>query len=272
MPFDKKLVADTVLTRLIENNGLWQKMNRSFDALVRQGASSVDVPSLAIPTVQTSGTALDNSNRKETHTDTTMVNVPITLYAVPLADELIATYESNGMLLREYLDSAAAALGQKFDELVLAAIMGTTTKSIIAGSTIDWADIVAIKAQMDVLKIPANNRILVVDANLEGDFYAIEEVVTALSYNRAYMENGVPRILGMDVWITALSTTTTNSVAHSKRGIAGVYGPGVASILSRDMDVQSAWDTTNLRTAIDVCSHFGAKLLSNSYAVVKYVA
>lgn len=272
MAFDKKLLADSVLTRLIDTQGIWQKMNRSFDALVSQGATSVDIPSLAVPTVQTSGTALDNSNRKETHTDTTMVNCPLTLYSVPLADELIARYESNGMLLKEYYQSAAEALQQKFDELVLAAIMGTTVKSIVASSTVDWPDIVAIKQTLDLAKVPKNNRYLIVDSNLASDFYQITEVVEAMKYQRDYFEGGVPKILGMGVLETASSTTTTNSVAHAKRGIAGVYGPGVASILSRNMEVHSAWDTTNLRYAIDCTAHYGAKLLSVSYAAVKYVA
>ena len=47
MPWDKSITADAVVQRLYETQGLYSLMNRSYDALVQQGATSVRRPKLA---------------------------------------------------------------------------------------------------------------------------------------------------------------------------------------------------------------------------------
>ena len=42
MAFSKTIVADSVITRLIESQGIFQLANRAFDSMVRPGASSLD--------------------------------------------------------------------------------------------------------------------------------------------------------------------------------------------------------------------------------------
>lgn len=271
MAFSKTLVADSVATRLIETQALFNQFNRSFDSLVRPGASSVDVPLLAIPTVKTtSGYALDGADRKETKTDTTNVNVALTTYSVPLAGEILGQYESGGMLLDQYFKSAADVLTQNFDSLVMTEIISTTNKAAFAGASMAWADVVGIKKTLDLKKCPQNDRVLIIDANIADEWYAVDGVKSALTYSQQMFEDGIPRFLGFKVFITGNAPTHTTSVGHSKYCIMGAYGPGVAAILSRNMDVHSAWDTINLREAIDCVSHFGAKLLHADYAAVKY--
>ena len=271
MAFSKTLVSDSVAARLIETQALYGKTNRSFDSLVRPGASSVDIPLLAIPTVKTNtGYALDGSDRVETKENTTNVNVALTTYSVPLADEILSQYESGGMLLDQYFQSAADVLTQYYDRLVMTEIISTTNKAAFAGASMAWADIVGIAKALDLAKCPRNNRILIVDANIADEWYAVDGVKAALQYSEQMFGSGVKRFLDFDVYITGNAPTHTNSVGHSKYCIMGAYGPGIASILNRKMDIKSAWDTTNLREAIDCVSHFGCKLLANGYAAVKY--
>ncbi len=99
MAFTKTLVADSVVRRLIEGQGIYGRMNRSFDGLVQQGASSVDIQKLAIPVVKTAGYSLTGADRKKSKADTTNINCALGIYSVPLAEEILAIYESNGMLI-----------------------------------------------------------------------------------------------------------------------------------------------------------------------------
>ncbi len=272
MAFSKTLVADSVVARLIEGQGIYAHCNRSFDGLVRQGASSVDIPNLAIPTVKTAGYALDGADRKETKTDTTNVNVALATYSVPLADEILGQYESNGKLITGYIDSAVMVLQEYFDTLVLTEAQTTTYKSAFAGSTMAWADINYINAKFDQLKVPKAGRIICIDANIAGEFFDIDVVKNAVSYNANYLANGqFFNFMGMRFFITGLLPTfDASSSVTGKYSMVGIYGPGMAAIVSKFGDIKEAWDTVNLRTAYDVISHFGYNLLDAKFAVVKY--
>lgn len=272
MAFSKTLVADTVVARLIEGQGIYGRCNRNFDALVKVGASSVDIPNLAIPTVKTAGYALDGADRKETKTDTTNVNVPLATYSVPLADEILGAYESNGMLIKEYINSAVMVLQEYFDTLVLTEAQTTTYKAAFAGATMAWADIVGINAQFDILKVPKSGRIIAIDANLAAEFFGIDVVKNAVSYNSNYLTTGTfLNFMGMTFYITGLLPTfTASSSVTGKYSMVGIYGPGMASIVSKFGDIKEAWDTINLRTAYDVISHYGCKLLDAKFSVVRY--
>lgn len=270
MAFDKKLIADAVAARLIEGQGIYNKMNRSFDGLVTPGATSVDIPDLAVPLVKTSGTPPTHSDRKKTKTGTTMINVPLTAYAVPLADEVLGRFESNGMLLTKYLESASLALQEKIDSLVITAAQGSTDKTSFTGATASFADVVDINKRMDVNKVPKSQRIIVIDANLAAEFFGIDVVKSAISYNSNFLTTGTfLSFMGMTFFITGLASTITVGGA-AKYTIVGIYGPGLAVIISRIGEVQEAWDGENLQKNVDVLMHAGVALLKNEYAVVKY--
>lgn len=269
MAYEKKIVADSVVTRLIESQGIYNTMNRAFDGLVRPGASSVDVPLLAIPNVKTSGTAVDHADRTFAHNETTMVNVPMVPYAVPLADELLSQFETNGNLISKYLDSASMALQQKFDSLVITAAQGTSDKTSFAGASMAWADVVAINKKLDLNKCPKNDRVLIIDANIADEFFSLDVVKAALGYNPAYLEKGFVTLMNMKVFVSGLVPTITVSSAE-KYTMIGAYGPGVAFILNRVGELREAWDTVNLQTIVDMVAHAGVKLLANAFATVKY--
>ena len=270
MPFDKKLLADGVVQRLIEGQNIYNQMNRSFDSLVRQGATSVDIPDLAIPVIKTAGYSLTGADRKKTKTDTTMINIPLSAIAVPLADELLAGYESNGMLLTEYLNSAAAVLQEYLDKLVIAAAQGSSAKSAFAGASMAWADIIDINSKFDIALVPKSGRIIVVDANLAAEFFGIDVVKSAVAYNSNFLTTGTfLNFMGMKFYITGVASTITVSAAQ-KYTMCGIYGPGLAVIINKLGEIKEAWDSANLQNAVDMLAHAGVKLLKNEFAVVKY--
>lgn len=276
MAFSKTLVADSVVARLIEGQGMYSLMNRSFDGLVQPGASSVDIPKLGIPVVKVAAdypVALTSSDRKKAKDDTSMMNVPLATYSVPLAEEILARYESNGKMIKGYIDSAALTLQEYFDTLTLAAAqagLGSSDRTAFAGASMAWADIIDIMKRMDVNKVPKSGRVIAVDANLAAEFFGIDVVKNAISYNQNYLSTGTfIQFMGMSFFITGLLSTITVSAAQ-KYTMVGIYGPGVAAIVSKFGDLKEAWDTINLQMVYDVITHFGVKLLDEKFAVVKY--
>lgn len=265
MPFDKKILADSVVTRLIEGLGLYQFSNRSFDGLVRPGATSVDIPSLAVPLVKTAGTAPTNADRKKTKTGTTMVNVPLTAYAVPLADEIAGMFESGGKLIQEFIISASAVLAEKFDELVLTQAETTTYTDSFSGATLSWKDITAIVKHFNTYKVPRSGRVIAIPAALSEEFYDIDVIKNAVGFNKQALETGdFISVLGMKFFISGVVPQI-----NAKEAIVGFYGPGIASIISKMGDVEEAWDGENLQKNYDVLAHAGFKLLANAFAVTR---
>lgn len=270
MSFDKKILADGVVQRLIEAQGIYSHCNRSFDSLVQAGASSVDIPDIAVPVVKTAGTAPTHVDRKKSKTDTSMINVPLSAYAVPLANELLGRYESDGVILTEYLNSAAAVIQEKLDELVIAAAQGSTNKTAFAGAALAWADIIDINKSFDLLKVPKSGRIMVVDANLAAEFFGIDVVKSAISYNSNYLTTGTfLNFMGNKFFITGVAPSITVG-GNAKFTVCGIYGPGLVVIINKLGEIKEAWDGTNLQDNVDMLAHAGIKLLKDQFAVIKY--
>lgn len=262
MAYTKTLVADSVVQRLYETQGIYSFCNRSFDGLVKAGATSVDIPNLATVSVKTSGVSSTHADRKKTKTDTTNVNVALGKAVVPLADEILAQFESNGRLLNAYVDSAALAFQEYFDTCVLTEAL-TTANAIDSFDVLTWQEITGISAALDVLKVPKTGRVFGVSANLADDFYSIDVVKNAMAYNIAKLETGqFVSIMGMKFFISALVPQSTG-----KNQIVGFYGPGLAFILSKYMELKQAWDGENLVEVNDLLCHFGYNLLDDSFAV-----
>lgn len=265
MAYSKTIVADAVVQRLIETQGIYSFCNRSFDGLVRQGISSVDIPKLAIPVVKTAGTALVNTDRKKAKGDTNMVNVPLVAYAVPLAEEVLAAYESNGTLIKEYINSAALALQEKFDSLVITEAQTTTDIDDFENANLGWDDIINIMKTFDTNKVPKSGRIIIISAALAAEFFAIDVVKGAIQYNPNYLESGTfVNFAGMKFFISGLVPQI-----NGKDSVIGISGPGLAFILNRMGEIKESYDTTNLQTVYDVLAHAGAKLLDSKFAVVR---
>lgn len=263
MSYTKTLVADSVVQRLIEAQGIYQLCNRSFDGLVAQGASSVDVPNLPALAVRTVGsTDTDGSYRKRTKTDTTMVNVPFEKGVIPIADEVAGRWESNGMLLKEFTISAAQTFQQYFDQRVIEEAQ-TTNQTIDAVPALDWSVFGKIKAKFAKNKVPMRNIVICIPADRAAEFYSIDVVKNAAAYNKEYMETGTfMNVLGMKFFISGLVPQV-----NSKDTITSFYGPGIAFILNKYMELKEAYDYANLRDVNDLLCYFAPKLLDNKFAV-----
>jgi hypothetical protein len=262
MAYVKTLVADSVVQRLIEAQGIYQKCNRAFDSLVRAGATAVEVPNLPSLIVKTAGTIADHADRKKTKTETTMVNVPLGKAVIPIADEILGQFESNGMLMKEFTTSAALTFHEYFDQSVVTEAL-TTTNTVPDFANLDWTTITGIMKALDVAKVPKTGRIIAISANLADDFYAIDVIKNAMAYNIEKLQTGqFLSVLGMNFYISALVPQAT-----AKNQVVGFYGPAVAFILSRYMELKSTWNEDNLLDVNDLLCHFGVKLLSTSFAV-----
>jgi len=262
MPYAKTLVADSVVQRLIEAQGIYQRCNRAFDALVRPGATAVEVPNLPSLVVKTAGTSATHADRKKTKTDTAMVNVPLDKAAIPIADEILGQFESNGMLMKEFTVSAALTFQEHFDKSVITEAL-TTTNTVSDFANLDWATITGLMKALDVAKVPKTGRIIAISANLADDFYAIDVIKNAMAYNIEKLQTGqFLSVLGMSFYISALVPQAT-----AKNQVVAFYAPAVAFILSRYMELKSGWNEDNLLDVNDLLCHFGVKLMSTSFAV-----
>lgn len=273
MAYNKTIVADTFVQALIEGQAIYNMCNRSFDGLVKQGASSVDIPDLALGVVKkgaSAGTTPTDATRKKTKTNTTMVNVPLIPYAIPLSDEILAQYESNGALLKGYLANNALLMQEQFDIDCIAEALTTSNKTAFKGDEMAWADIVALNAQMDIKKVPKAGRLIVIDANLAEEFFNIDVIKAHVSYNPQAMSSGTfIKIMGMNFYISGLVETVTVG-EDEKHCMVGWYGNGLAFILSRMGEIKTVWDGDLLADLTDFLGHAGVKLLKSDFAVVKY--
>lgn len=126
-------------------------------------------------------------------------------------------------------------LQEYFDTLTLAAAqtgLGSSDRSAFAGASMAWADVIDISKRMDVNKVPKSGRVIAIDANLAAEFFGIDVVKNAISYNQNYLSTGTfIQFMGMSFFITGLLSTITVSAAQ-KYTMVGIYGPGVAAIVS----------------------------------------
>jgi hypothetical protein len=264
MAYNKTLVADAVIAALVEAQGIFSACNRSYDGLVQQGATSVDIPAMPTLVAKTTGTSSTHADRKGIKGDTTMVNVPLSIAAVPIKEELLGRFETNGRLLQDFIAGARDTLSEKFDSEVLTEAITTTQVLSFADANLSWKDIMKVSAVFNAAKVPQRGRLIVIPTGLEEEFYDIDVVKTAVAQNRELLEGSFVRIRGMNFYISA---NVPKKVA-GKENIIGIYGPGLVFILSRFMEQERVYDETNLQVNIDFLAHFGKKLLRNQFAVV----
>lgn len=264
MAFTKTLVADAVIAALTEKQSIYQNCNRSYDGLVQQGATSVDIPAMPTLVAKTTGTASGHADRKGIKGDTTMVNVPLDIAAVPIKEELLGRFETNGRLLNDFVAGAVNTYAEKFDADTLDAAVTGATATQMAGATLAWGDVMKVPAILNAAKVPQEGRIIVIPTELEEAFYAIDVVKSAVAYQRDFLEGKFMVIRNMKFFISAL----VPKKVPAKNNIVGIYGPGLAFILSRYMEQERNYDPENLQVNIDFIAHYGVKLLKSSFAAV----
>lgn len=263
MPYNKTITADSVIKALVENKSLYNLCNRSYDGLVREGASSVDIPALPTMVVKSTGTSSTHADRKKVKANTSMVNVPLEKAVVPIAEEVVANFETNGSLAREFANGARDAFTQFFNAAVISTAQQTNIIESLQGEKLGWKDITNISAIFNTNKVPDAGRLIVVPAALQNDFYDIDVVKQAVGYNKDFLEGRFLRILDMNFFLSGLVEKV-----EEKDNLVGIYGPGLAFILSRYMEQKEVYDPEEIQTNIDFISHYGTKLLKNEFGIV----
>lgn len=264
--WNRIVTADTVITRLLEDKGIYQMTNRSYDSLVRPGASSVRRPKLAnLEVKKNTGTAANHADRKKTHTDTTMVETALDVYAVPILSEVVGEFESNDMLRREYEISASMSLKRQFNIDVITAAQATSNASAFAGATLAWDDLTAILKHFDDNEVPEEDRVIVISSALEQEFYNIDVIKTAIGFNMTGLRNGqMNQMLNCTWFISGLAP-----LVGGKAAVTGWYAKGLAFILSKEAVIKEAYSPEYLGDAVDLLAHAAAELDDDAFAVVK---
>ena len=266
MAWNKIVTSDIVIQRCIEQLGLYQLMNRSYDPLVMPGATSVRRPLLANLVVRkNTGAGPLDSSRKKSKADTTMVETSLDTYAVGIFNEMAAQFESNDALLREYEISMALQLGQQFDLDCITAADQTSNKIETAASGVfAWKDIIKMIATMDKNLVPRDNRVFVIPSELEAQFWDIDVIKQAAAYNSTILTNGkIIDFMEMKFFITGNAPKVS-----TKDAVRLIYGPGLAFILSHSGQIEETYDPTNIGKVYDMLAHGAAALDDDRFAVV----
>ncbi len=265
MPFTKTLVADAITKALVDKQGIFTHCNRSYDGLVAQGATSVDIPALPTLVRKTTGTSSTHADRKGVKAGVSMVNVPLAVSTVPVKEEILGRFETNGKLMQEFVNGAADTFQEGFDsDVITAAVSGAPPASQMAAAALAWGDIMKVSALLNAAKVPQDKRIIVIPAALEEAFYSIDVVKSAMAAQKDLLEGQFVVIRGMKFFISSLVPQKT----AGKENILGLYGPGLAFILSRYMEQERVWDPENLQANVDFIAHSGVKLLKSEFAAV----
>lgn len=268
MAWDKIVTADTVVQRLYEDKGIYQDCNGTYNSLVKQGATSVRRPKLASLTAKKNeGTTAGHADRKNTRSGTTMVETTLDLYTVPILNELVGEFESNGELRRQYEISMSMALKRQFNKDVIAAAQATSNTGNFEGATLGWNDFTKIIKHFEDNEVPEDGRVIVVSSALTQEFYSIDTIKTAVGFNRELLQNGLAnQMLGAKWYISGLVPTI-----GGKANIVGFYGPGLAFILSRFGEIKETYDPgeAGVRApgdVIDMAAHAAAELDDDVFA------
>ncbi|MCC6867090.1 MAG: hypothetical protein IT280_13120 [Ignavibacteria bacterium] len=265
MAWNKQVTADNVILRCMEDKGLYQLTNRSYDSLVQPGATEVVRPKLASMVVKkNTGTAADDADRKKTKDDTSMVTTALDVYAVPILAQMAAKFESNDMLRTQYEISMALALKRQFNKDVIEAAQATTNIIPAAAAQISFRDFSRILKHFDDNEVPEENRVIVIPSALEQDFYEIDVIKTAIGFNMKALRAGeANEMLGAKWVISGLVPTI-----GGKTNIVAWHQEGLAFILSNEGEIKEAYQPTVLGDAVDLLAHGAAELDGNEFACV----
>ncbi len=267
MAWDKIVTADVVVQRCIEGLGLYQKMNRSYDALVEPGATSVRRPRLSLLTVRkNTGAAYGDVARKKAKADTTMVETSLDVYAVGIANEMAARFESNQFLLNQYEISMSMSLEEQFDaDCIVAAQAGGVADTFATSGVLTWKDLIKGNKIMTQNKVPRDGRVQIIPANLEDQFLNLDVITRALAYGTIVnvSKGKFIQLADMTYYITALSP-----LIAGKDVVTTIYCPGLAFILSNYGVIEDAYDAENLGHVYDMLAHAAAELDDPKFGVV----
>jgi hypothetical protein len=264
MAYNKKAVSDKVLIRVREDKGLWNKVNRMYDALAQPPYSSVDIPKIPITEViEETNTPVNSENRTAMHASTEMVNVPLIKAKISVREEIEAGFESGSMLRDAFIEGARRSFKRYFDLRVIKAAQLTTQKIGWKGDTLQYKDLIAISAKFDQLEIPYDERSIVIPATEKTDFYDDPQMQKILAYVKEYQEGAVVKVDNMDLYVSGKIPTV-----EGQPNVVGIWNPGTAFILANDIVPKGRYDETTMSDISDFIVRTGALTTMNEYAIV----
>jgi hypothetical protein len=260
MAYVKIVTALALIKALNEGQSIYNTGNRTYDSDARAGASSVDIDAMPLLVAKSTGSSSTDADRLGPG-DTTKVNVPLVPTIVPVKAKKIDEYSTNGRMMKDFIEGARDAMTDKFDNDFVDAIQDGAT--VTPAGVLTWEVLTEMDTRMTINKVPRRNRFCVIDAQLEGDFLALDIVKQAMAFNPNYLENGIMKVKGVNYIISAVAPELNGNPTLNQ-----YYGPGVAFILNQFMDAERVYDGTNVQVNYDYIAYSGAKLLKCAFGEV----
>jgi hypothetical protein len=256
-------VLDMIIQAAYEDKGIFNMCNRSLDGFIKEkGAGTVYVPKLPVLEAVTPPA----TNRKATGADTNMVPVVMRKSVVEIRDEVETAYlNKSGRVLQGFIDGAAKAHRKNFDAKIIAEAQDNGTVIPWQGGTISSDDLDNIDAKFDELEIDADDRFVVIPARLKTQVGQLDVIKAARGFNQNLLEKGVIEYNNLKLVFSARVAKV-----GGKETLVGIWGPGMAMLLYKEMDKFSVYnnDPNVKATDHDYFAWYGYKLLDATYAVI----
>lgn len=203
------------------SNGL---LGQTYDAssMLAPGGNALDLPIVPAVTLETEteGTPLEYaqfSSSKVTLNMTTKKGV-----VLPFTDYSLAV--ENQDILAPYGEQIGANAAKTVDAAIAALYSSAGISAITAGTnaTIDEADILAAKSNLDEANAPATGRWLAVYPDQHNALLALDRFTAAEKLGQEYITGGMlGRIHGFDVVMDNNLVATTDGFRHNMYGVNG---------------------------------------------------
>lgn len=267
MPYTNSINLDLIIQALYEDRGIFNMCNRQYDGFIREhGASEVRIP--AAPLLE--AVTPPATNRKKVVGDTAMISIPMQKSVCEIQEEVEYAYMNKSRrVLDGFIEGSAKAHRKNFEAKVIAEAQANGTALAWDGATVSWDDFLAIDAKFDELEVDPDDRFVVYPARIKTQVMSIDIIKSAMAYNPNYLEKGIAVVANLKI----VPSARVGKIA-GKENLVGVWGPGLAFLLDKEMDRKEAYDPTPAvkATNIDYWAWYGVKLLKPEYAVINVEA
>lgn len=256
-------ILDFIIQALYEDKGIFNMCNRQLDGFIKEhGAGTVYVPKLP----QLEAVTPPATNRKAVQGDTSMVPIVMQKSVVEIREEVESAYlNKKGRVLQGFIDGAAKAHRKNFDAKVILEAQNNGTVINWNGAQLAAEDLDNIDAKFDELEVDADDRFVVYPARIKTMVNMIDIIKSARGFNQNFLEKGVLEYNNLK-----LVASARVAKIGGKENVVGIWGPGMAFLLDKEMDKFSAYNSDpNVKaTDHDYFAWYGYKLLSSEYAIV----
>jgi len=215
------VVAAILQAELIQNSVLLPTI-QDFSAWVIPGANTVKVPRAGS---FTAGDKLENTSSDTQSLTLATDSIELSVHKHIVAEiEDIARLQAAVDVEGEYIRRMATAMVEAVESSVAGVLIKSANDGQLSGTgsvsndSITKADILTARKELDDLKVPQNDRFLVIPPAQEKIMLEISDFVDASKYgtNEAVMNGELGRIFGMKVIKTTSLASDTEAVIYHK--------------------------------------------------------